>query len=240
LSIVRQFILFVLRQADCNDFINESPPGVTCGFVDLPSDHDAPSELTISIPVLIANQTRSIGRSDKAILIPGGGGPGGPVGFGFQGSPGEYLEYFKGLRAEGFDIVIVDQRGAGFSKPVLKCSETVRDFKSSISDDTTIVAAVESYRKAISACNTRLKGDGIKLENFDTYQSAKDFISLMQSLPYTWWGTLATSYATAIAQAIEILQPSTFNRIVLDSPVPMDYQKPFTLESSKASISRRK
>ena len=263
MSIARQFILFIkvvgllycqqvsadsntqtaetpgrIRQADCRDFINDSSPRVTCGFFDLPSNHDESSTNTISIPVLIANQTKSIAKSDKAILIPGGGGPGGPVGFGFQGSPGEYLEYFTSLRASGFDIVIVDQRGAGFSTPTLKCSETVRDFKSGIINNISIQTAVESYRKAIAQCRQRLLDKGIQLEDFDTYQSAKDFIHIMDSLPYTWWGTLATSYATAIAQAIEILEPSTFGRIVLDSPVPMDFQKPYTLESSKASLTR--
>jgi len=119
-----------VRSAECIDFINESPAHVTCGFVDLPADHDVASSRRVSIPILIARQTRIIGSSKKAILIPGGGGPGASMGFGYSGySRGEYLEYFDSLRRAGFDIVIVDQRGAGFSKPVLRCTETTRDFK---------------------------------------------------------------------------------------------------------------
>jgi len=233
-----------IRSAECIDFINESPALVTCGFVDLPADHDVSSSRTVSIPILIARQTRPMGlsktgSSKKAILIPGGGGPGASMGFGYSGySRGEYLEYFDSLRRAGFDIIIVDQRGAGLSKPVLRCTETTRDFKAGIVADIPLEIAVTSYQKAVAQCITRLIDQGINPADFDTYQSAKDFISIMESLPYTWWGTLATSYATAIAQAIETIKPAAFKRIVLDSPVPLDYQQPFTLESSIASMER--
>jgi len=58
-----------VRSAECIDFINESPAHVTCGFVDLPADHDVASSRRVSIPILIARQTRIIGSSKKAILI---------------------------------------------------------------------------------------------------------------------------------------------------------------------------
>ena len=228
----------VVRKADCIDFINENPARVSCGFIDLPSDHDANTQRTVSIPILIAEQTRSIGTSDRAILIPGGGGPGASVGFGYPSAAGEYLEYFASLRAAGFDIIVVDQRGAGFSKPALRCKETVSDFKTNSVNDLPLSAAIASYQNAVSACIERLLNSGVQPSDFDTYQSARDFISVMETLPYKWWGTLATSYATAIAQAMEIIKPQTFNRIVLDSPVPMDYQQPYTIESSRSAIMR--
>jgi len=94
---------------------------------------------------------------------------------------------------------------------VLRCTETTRDFKAGIVADIPLEIAVVSYQKAVAQCITRLVDQGINPADFDTYQSAKDFISIMESLPYTWWGTLATSYATAIAQAIETIKPHRNN-----------------------------
>ena len=224
--------------ADCIDFINDRSPQVSCGFIELPSDHDNDTGRIISLPILIAKQTLSGSASDKAILIPGGGGPGGSMGFGFGSPPGEYLSYYRGLRDAGFDIIIVDQRGAGFARPGLRCVETSRAFKWSIVADLTLADELAAYSQAIAKCHQRLVQQGINLTDFDTYQSARDFLEIINALPYSTWGTLATSYATVIVQAMEQLKPDTFERIVLDSPVPMDYQEPFTLESSKASITR--
>ncbi len=229
-----------IQKADCLDFISESSNRIICGFIELPVDHSAPSDQTITLPIVIAGQTQSLspGASDKAILIPGGGGPGGTMGFGYQYSEGAYLQAYNDLRAAGFDIVIVDQRGAGYAKPNLRCTETVNAFKHAITHTQTFAQEIASYTDAIGRCNERLQHEKHSLTDFDTYQSAEDFLSIINSLAYTSWSTLATSYATVIAQAIEILQPQTFDRIVLDSPVPIDYQQPYTMESSKAAIYR--
>ncbi len=229
-----------IQNADCIDFINENASRVSCGFIELPLNHDEPGNKTVTLPVLIAGQTQTLSNnpSSRAILIPGGGGPGGPMGFGYQYSPGDYLREYSSLRAAGFDIVIVDQRGAGYAKPNLRCTETSTAFKRSVVIKQTFKQDLAAYNEAITACGKRIQNDNIELIHFDTYQSAKDFMTIMDSLPYTSWNTLATSYATVIAQAIEVLEPQRFDRIVLDSPVPIDFQQPFTVESSISSVNR--
>jgi len=93
--------------ADCIDFINENPPRVRCGFIDLPVNHDDPDTGKVTLPILIAGQTQTLtgNASEKAILVPGGGGPGASIGFGEPYLEGEYLGYYNSLRAAGFDIV---------------------------------------------------------------------------------------------------------------------------------------
>ncbi len=229
-----------IQTADCTDFINERASRVRCGFIELPLNHDKPDHQTITLPVLIAGQTQTLSNdpSSQAILIPGGGGPGGPMGFGYPYSPGDYLRDYSSLRAAGFDIIIVDQRGAGYSKPHLRCAETSAAFKRSAVRSQTFKEELTGYDAAITACGNRIRTDNIDLAHFDTYQSAKDFLTIMDTLSYASWNTLATSYATVIAQAIEVLEPQRFDRIVLDSPVPIDFQQPFTVESSISSVNR--
>lgn len=228
------------QNADCLDFINENPQRVSCGFIQLPVNHDDPADGTITLPILIAGQTRSLTAtpSNKAILIPGGGGPGASIGFGLPYQSDEYLGVYSSLRSAGFDVVIMDQRGTGLAKPTLRCPETTTAFKRSISEYQSFSDSLKTYRVSLNDCRQRLKSENISLQNFDTYQSAKDYLTVIEKLPYEWWGTLATSYATVIAQEMEVLQPSLFNRIVLDSPVAIDYQRPFTFELIESSIQR--
>jgi len=224
-----------IRTADCIDFINERSDNVTCGFVDLPENHDTPTGRTITLPLLIARSTRS-GTSTKAIFIPGGGGPGGPIGFGYLYNRGEFLEPFQNLRAAGFDIVVTDQRGAGFATPRINCPETNTAFIKLLETNNSFTEDVQLYRNASDACIDRHNDQDYELSNFDSYQSAKDFIQILDNLPYQWWGTNATSFATVLVQEIERQQPATFDRIVLDSPVPVDYQEPFTIETSEQVV----
>ena len=229
-----------ITDADCIDFINENPRRVRCGFIDLPVNHDTPDKGTVTLPILIAGQTQSLSdrASEKAILIPGGGGPGASIGFGELYLEGEYLGYYDSLRAAGFDIVILDQRGAGFAKPALRCAETASAFKNTIDSNLSFKDALDVYYESLTACRARLEERKIPLADFDTYQSAQDYLAVIRLLPYNWWGALATSYATVIAQAMEVIQPRAFDRIVLDSPVAIDYQEPFTFELTQASIER--
>lgn len=228
------------QQADCVDFINENPQRVTCGFIELPVNHDEPAKGTVTLPMLIAGQTRSLTAtpSSKAILIPGGGGPGASIGFGLAYRSNEYLSFYDSLRSAGFDLVILDQRGAGFAKPRLNCPETVAAFKDSVAEKQTFIDSLKTYRTSLDDCRTRLVSKNISLQDFNTTQSAKDYLSTMDKLPYQWWGVLATSYATVIAQEMQLINPSIFDRIVLDSPVAIDYQRPFTYELTIASLER--
>ncbi len=228
------------RNADCTDFINETPQHVSCGFIVLPVDHNNPASGTVTLPILIAGKTRTqtTDHSNKAILIPGGGGPGASIGFGLDYQPNEYLGIYGNLRAAGFDLVILDQRGAGLSKPALRCAETADAFIESISDKQSLAASLESYRASLNTCHDRLSSSNIPLQHFDTYQSAKDYLSVIEQLPYKQWGVLATSYATVIAQEMERQQPGVFYRIVLDSPVSVDFQKPFTYELTRTALER--
>ncbi|OED44826.1 hypothetical protein AB833_00640 [Chromatiales bacterium (ex Bugula neritina AB1)] len=135
-------------------------------------------------------------------------------------------------------MVIVDQRGAGLSTPGLRCRESINAFKQSIIRTDSPEDESAFYNRSIIACNDRLQRNNVPVQDFNTYQSARDFLAIMDSLPYASWSTLATSYATVIIQAIELLHPRYFDRIVLDSPIPVNYQEPYTIESSIELIDR--
>jgi pimeloyl-ACP methyl ester carboxylesterase len=229
----------VLETADCIDFINENTPRVTCGFFTLPLKHpqqNAPADQRpVRLPVLIAHATHDATRhTGRAILIPGAGGPGASMGFGYRYRRGEFLQPYQSLLQAGYDVVILDQRGAGLASPRLTCFEAIAVFKDLITRKRDLTYEIKRYQQSAEQCRDRLGHHG--LEWFDTRQSALDFLSVMDALPYQWWGTIATSYATTIAQTMLLIAPGVFDRVVLDSPVPLDYQKPLTRESTYQSV----
>ncbi len=198
---------------------------------------DNASNQTVLIPVMIARSTRGLSETrDAAVLIPGGGGPGAGMGFGYSYEPGEFLQSYETLRQAGIDVVIVDQRGAGFSTPRLTCGESLVAFESMLGIKRTIEEELSAYQSAIVSCRKRLQQEHIDVQHFDTRQSALDFLAIMHELDYPTWFTIATSYATTIAQAMQALQSNAFDRIVLDSPVPLHYQHPITWERTKSAI----
>ncbi len=222
---------------DCRDFINEAPARVTCGYVTVARDHNKPDHSTIALPILIARSTQSTSaNNDHAILIPGAGGPGAAIGFGYRYNTGDFLAPYQHLRQAGYDVIIVDQRGAGFSTPKLNCHETIEVFKSLVVRTRTLADEINDYRTAIDACQKRLTASIGEISVFDTRQSAQDFLHIISHLSYRRWSTIATSYATTLAQAMMLLQPDVFDSVVLDSPVPLDYQQPLTAESTHKAV----
>lgn len=225
----------IIAPGNCTDFINEKPSTVTCGFISIAKNHDKPSGPRIKLPIVVAKSTRSA-TPKRAIFIPGAGGPGAAIGFGYAYNPGEFLAPYESLRRAGYDVVIVDQRGAGFSSPQLTCPETIQAFKTLIARERTLENEIDEYQRSIAQCRKRLVRDIGDIADFDTLQSSLDFLYIIEHLNYPWWGTIATSYATAISQAMVMLQPDVFNAVVLDSPVPLNYQQPITTETTYQSI----
>ncbi|MEM7256355.1 MAG: alpha/beta fold hydrolase [Pseudomonadota bacterium] len=228
---------FEIEPASCVDFINQTDINVSCKFVSLPLNHLKPDERIVKLPLLVAHSPRlALSREKRAILIPGAGGPGASMGFGYQYRRGEFLQPYNSLLDAGYDLVILDQRGAGLSSPRLTCFESIEVFEQLITHHHNINQEIAQYQQAAKQCKDRLHAHGVEL--FDTQQSANDFLAVMATLDYDWWGTIATSYATVIAQTMLVINPDAFDRVVLDSPVPLDYQRPLTTESAFQSIEK--
>jgi len=245
------------KAADCIDFINERPPQVTCGFFRLPLQHehggdpaaenpqkndaeghrsDTSFAEQITIPVLIARSEQSQSEdSQTALLVPGAGGPGASIGFGYEYRAGDFLAPYQTLRQAGIDIIIVDQRGAGLSSPRLTCAENIVALESLLGQRRSIKQELQAFQSSMVSCRNRIR-QNIQVEHFDTRQSALDFLMIMRELKYNEWFTIATSYATTIAQAMQALQPDSFDRLVLDSPVPLHFQQPMTLERTRRAL----
>jgi pimeloyl-ACP methyl ester carboxylesterase len=122
-------------------------------------------------------------------------------------------------------LVVIDQRGTGYSVPKLSCTEF-----SSTSDALTSVDLTK-----LQACHDRLTGLGVDLSQYNTATNAADIRSLRTALGYASWNLLGISYGTRLAQ--EIMRQSTegLRSVVLDSTLPPDVD---LLAKSAADMAR--
>jgi pimeloyl-ACP methyl ester carboxylesterase len=96
------------------------------------------------------------------------------------------------------DLILLDQRGTGYSQPSLRCS------------------ANETLR----ACHDRLVKSGINLNAYTTLENAADVHDLIRALGYQQVNLEGVSYGTRLALTVMRLFPTDLRSVILDSVIP--------------------
>ena len=183
---------------DCPDALLARFPqrvaALTCGWLHVAERHGASSERAIRL--FVARLAAADATDDAPILVlTGGPGNAATTDLGFWlGSP---------LR-QRHDILIVDQRGAGFSRPPLNCPEF---------DD-------RSFSDPASTCRDRLRDEGIALEAYNSASIVRDIVDLLASLDLPQVNIYAHSYGTRIALALMRDHPALIRAAILDAAYP--------------------
>ena len=165
---------------------------VNCGFLVVPEDRSQPKGRTLQLAVAIFKTPNP--QSNSAPLLILGGGPGEPL----LSLVGPIIANGLNYYASGHDLILLDQRGAGFSQPSLNCqtSETVQ------------------------ACHDRLVKQGINLSAYTTPENAADVHDLVKALGYQQVNLEGDSYGTRLALTVMRLYPSDVHSVVLRSIFP--------------------
>lgn len=108
----------------------------------------------------------------------------------------------------GRDIIFVDQRGTGFSKPGLFCPS---------------LDPVAYWHGGLTAedaerCRRPFADQGYDLARFNTLESAKDLVALRHALGLGVWNLHGTSYGTVLGLEVVRQDPAGVRSIVLNSP----------------------
>ena len=185
---------------------------VTCGYLTVPEIHGDSNSRTIKLAVAILHSHSEQPQPDPVVHLHGGPG---------QGDLARTFSYLNASYLNERDLILMDQRGVGFSEPALRCPEvdaaTVNSLMAGSSRDDLIAGDVAGA----AACRDRLQSEGIKLEAFNTLQSAADFESLRLALGYDQWNLYGTSYGTLLAQTMMRLYPDTIRSVTLEATMPM-------------------
>jgi pimeloyl-ACP methyl ester carboxylesterase len=201
----------------CQEQLN-APKGTRCGIVVVPENRTQPDGKTIGLNVMVLAATGGAKQSDAIFEI--AGGPGQPT----ADSNGVEFSAITGSAHATRDIVLVDQRGTGGSRP-LQCdlypgSGPARFF------------APEWPTDIYEKCGERL-GAIADLSQYSTENAADDLDDVRAALGYDRVDLLGGSYGTSVALVYMRRHGVRVRSAVLDAVVPLDAQIP--LQYAKAA-----
>jgi pimeloyl-ACP methyl ester carboxylesterase len=183
-----------------------------CGYLVVPESRDIPDGPTLRLAVLVLKARNETEHNSPLVILQGG--PGGSaiddLVYHFTSSP----------ILDDRDIVLIDQRGSGYSEPRLDCPELIDLLDNSSSVDAEEDRLEKLSNDALIACIDRLTQDGINLEAYTTEENAADIEDLRKALGYEKIDLYGVSYGAELAVAVMSTYPSGIRSVILDSPVP--------------------
>jgi pimeloyl-ACP methyl ester carboxylesterase len=136
---------------------------------------------------------------------------GGPGGSGIALARGPRAPVMLALREVG-DVIALDQRGTGLTKPDLTCQEKL-DFP--LDRPGEVEGLTRAYEKALTTCAARLRSQGVDLAAYNTEENADDLESLRRALGVEKISLFGSSYGTHLGLAALRRHGERIHRAVL-------------------------
>ncbi len=180
------------------ELAGEHAADIGCGYLFLPEDRQAATgrQLALFVVRIAARQ-----RLPNAPLVFLSGGPGAPASARLSAILASQLPQHQ-------EIIAIDQRGSGFSRPSLNCHEA---------DD----PKRGSTREWIRQCHERLAAEGIALGAFNSVNSAMDIHDLLVALQIEEANVYGESYGSRLALTLARDFPQRVRALILDGVLPL-------------------
>ena len=166
---------------------------VKCGFLVVPEDRSLPKGPTIHLAAAIFKTPSSQRDPDPVLFL--SGGPGLPL---LERMGPTFNAGNLAGSLQNRDLILLDQRGTGYSQPSLRCSAN----------------------ETPQACHDRLVKSGINLNAYTTLENAADVHDLIRALGYQQVNLEGVSYGTRLALTVMRLFQADLRSVVLDSVIP--------------------
>ena len=193
----------------------EEPYGYVtlCGYITLPQNYENPDAGDVAIYYVQIKSPNPTPQLDPLVYLVGG-----PGSSGSQILLSSFQAYLRPF-AEDRDIIVIDQRGTGYSTPSLYCQEAIYrlgDILQSTADThATVVLDI------LTECHTRLSEKGIQFETFNSQSNAQDIVNVLLSLGYDQWNLVGVSYGSRLALTMMRDYPQYLRSVILDSVYPL-------------------
>jgi len=220
------------------------PPGVQegrdvrCGYVSVPLDYANPGGRRIRIAVAVVEADNPNPQPDPVMIL--GGGPGDELIellLGDITSPDPRNPF--GPLAQNRDLILLDQRGVGFSRPALECDTVGDTFRGAVG-----LSSASANRRLLAryaSCARRLRRAGNELGAYKTPANARDLDRVRRALGYEQVNVFGTSYGTYLALDSVRRTRGWVRSLVLSSPAPPQLslveQAPAAYRSSVRAVS---
>ncbi len=196
----------------CTEFgLPEGATGVECHRVDVPVRHDRPDAGTISLAVARIAALQEGGPADPLFMAQGG--PGGAT---IDTYAAYLLSNPEARPTANREILLWDQRGTGFSVPLLDCPE-YREAELSAAQ-----GEGSGAEASMISCGERHIAAGVDLSAFNSVENARDVESLRQAFGFEEINFYGVSYGSELAQFV-IREVPAVRSAILDAVVPISY-----------------
>ncbi len=183
-----------------------------CGYVSLPQDYEDPDGGNVEIYYTQIKSRNPEAQPDPLVYLVGGPGSSGTqlLQISFQA----YLRAFIGDR----DIIVIDQRGTGFSNPPLYCREALYRFDEIL--QIPYADHAELMLEILTECRQRLSENSVQFDSFHSENNARDIVNVMLALGYEQWNLVGVSYGSRLGLVMMRDYPQYVRSAILDSVYP--------------------
>ncbi|GAC1395565.1 MAG: alpha/beta fold hydrolase [Chloroflexota bacterium] len=188
---------------------------VRCGYLVVPEDRRNPSGPAVRLAVAIFKSPSPAPAPDPIIMLQGGPGVALLQDLGPAVTP-DLTSVLAGPR----DLILLDQRGTGYSRPLLLCPEFATLKYESLNTNLPAAAQIGENVAAAQRCRARLTAQGIAVGAYSTASDAADVEDVRRALGYRLVNLYGVSYGTRLALAVMHSYPAGVRSVVLDSVVP--------------------
>jgi pimeloyl-ACP methyl ester carboxylesterase/uncharacterized integral membrane protein len=182
---------------------------IRCGYLTVPETRTPYNGRKLRIAVQVFKALTPNAAKPPMVILHGG--PGGRA-------IGNFPPEYDPIRKES-DIILVDQRGAGFSEPAFS-PEMNQDILNIFARDLTPAAETKERVAAAAKVKDALVKKGIDIPSYNSREIAADIHDLCKLLGYTSWNIWGTSYGTRVALTMMRDFPEGINSVILAAPLP--------------------
>lgn len=187
---------------------------VECGFLVVRENRADPASAEIRLAVALFRSNNPEKAPDPLIYLEGG-----PGGSAFKATA-PVFEQVLAPYARYRDVIVLDQRGVGFSQPALDCPEFYDYALASLAGDLSVDEDMARATEAIAACHSRLAASGADLSAYNSAASAADLRDLAAVFAFDQVNLLGTSYGARLALTAMRDDPQLVRSAVLAGVFP--------------------
>ena len=177
---------------------------------------------TVSFPVVVFDSLNA-GEALSPLLHLGGGGPGASLALDSEYNVLSLYEQMRPLSVyQGRDLVLIDPRGAGQSRPLMMCQEFVDNVIPRWKRNMTIRESYDDGHENFDRCLENLRNKNINFSAYSSTTVVQDLEELRKAINVERWILYGASYASVYAQLYAREFPARIESMVLDSATFLD------------------
>ncbi len=210
--------------------------GINCYTLSVPENRAKPTGAKVQLAIAVIKSANASVNASPVFFLQGG--PGGDSIDFFGSEARQYSVSWAQVGSAIFgnrDVILLDQRGTGYSKPSLACPE-INALQYQTDSTASLDQQIQEQNAAISACHSRLTASGINLDAYTTYSDANDVHDVIDALGYSAVDLYGVSYGTRLALDVMRSFPQHVRSVVLDSTVPAQVGLLTSIPSSTARV----